>query len=235
MGMSGKGLQLVVTGTGRCGTKFTNRVLRSVGIHAEQQFIFRPGRGGPGSPETDPKLVELVTVEDIRYRVAAYKASQWGPQADTSWLAAPYLDIPEMEGVTTVHLVRHPRKVINSLVKCEVFEDRDRYGLYTDFAHRWVPEMHNMSTPIERAGMFYLRWNEMIEGRADFFWNIESDRLGLLDLLGIPWEGCEVFNEIGYNKRGGPFVDCKLEDFRPWLRKDLLEMGERYGYEWPGD
>jgi hypothetical protein len=236
MDTNGNGLSLIVTGTGRCGTKFINRVLRSVGVHAEHQFIFRPGRGGPGSRETGPDCpLELVTVDDIRYRVRQYQQSQWGPQAETSWLAAPYMKIPEMKEMVTVHLVRHPKQVIDSLVKCQVFEHRERYGLYYDFAHYWVPEMAGMDTDIERAGIFYVRWNQMIEGHADIFWNVEADRLGLLDLLGIPWEGHEVFNEIGYNGRTGPFVDCQLEDFRPTLRRELLDMAGRYGYEWGND
>lgn len=233
MATRGRGLSLVVTGTGRCGTKFTSKVLESVGVHTMHQFIFRPGRGGPGSPEVLPELTELVTVEDIRYRVKGYKASKWGPQAETSWLAAPYLDVPEMRGVVRVHLVREPRKVINSLVKCEVFERRDRYGLYTDFAYHWVPQMRQESTPIRRAGRFYVNWNRMIEPHADIFWNVEADRVGLLDLLGIPWEGCDVFNETNYNWRTGPAIDCSLADFDEPLLSELKQITGEYGYEWP--
>lgn len=226
------GLCLVVTGTGRCGTKFTSKVLESAGLSVKHQFIFRPGRGGPGSPEVLPELTELVTVEDIQYRLNAYKASDWGPEAETSWLAAPYLKLPEMAGIVTVHLVRHPKKVIDSLVKCEVFENRHRYGLYTDFAHYWVPEMKQEPTPIARAGRFYVNWNRIIEGWTNIFWNIEADRLGLLDLLGVHYDGRDIFNQIGYNGRGGPAIDCDLDDFGPKLRAEILQIAREYGYEW---
>lgn len=233
MATNGNGLWLVVTGPGRCGTKFTNRVLQSVGLTTGHQFIFRPGRGGPGSPEVLPELKELVTVGDLRHRVKAYKASEWGPQAETSWLAVPYLDLPEMDDITTVHLVREPRKVINSLVKCQVFEARNRYGLYYDFAHHWVPEMRDLDTAIQRAGMFYLRWNEMAEGRCDHFWNVEKDVTGLLDALGIDYAGRDIFDDTSYNQRGGPFVDCGLDDFPEPLRGELENMAYCYGYQWP--
>lgn len=228
--MGTNGLWLVVTGTGRCGTKFTNMVLNGAGISAKQQFIFRPGRGGPGSPEVLPELSELVTVDDIRYRVKAYKASDWGPQAETSWLAAPYLGLPEMGDIVKVHLVRHPKRVIDSLVKVQVFERRDRYGLYTNFAYHWVPEMREIAgSAKERAALFYLLWNEMAEQGADHFWRVEDGPAGMLDMLGIEYEG-PLFDDTSYNGRLGPHVDTRLTDLEPWLAEELLAMAERYGY-----
>lgn len=174
-------------------------------------------------------------MDDVRYRVNAYKASEWGPQADTSWLAVPYLNLPEMQDIAKVHLVRHPRKVINSLVKVEVFERRDRYGLYTDFAYHWVPEMRGETSAKERAAMFYLCWNELAEQGADYFWRVEDGPHGMLDMLDIPHEGKDVFNVVGYNGRGGPLVNTRLEDLRPGLQDDVLEMCGRYGYDWADD
>lgn len=232
--MDDRGLWLVVTGTGRCGTKFTNKVLGSISLKCMHQGVFRPGRGGPGSPEVDPGLVELVTVADVKQRVATQKAGRWGWVAETSWLAAPYLGIEEMEGITVVHLVRHPKKVIDSLVKCQVFEVRERYGLYYDFAYHWVPQMRYLKTPEERAAEFYVKWNNIIEPYADVFWRVEDGPEGLLDKLGLDYEGYELFNNTRYNTRGGTPGDVQPEKLHPMLADELLSMTERYGYEWPG-
>jgi hypothetical protein len=232
--VSDLGLWLVVTGTGRCGTKFMSKVLGSVGVNCTHQQIFRPSRGGPGSPEVLPSLTELCTVEDVRRRVATQKGGCWGWEAESSWLAPPFLGIPEMEDVTVVHLVRHPKRTIDSLVKVEVFEARDRYGLYYDFAYEHVPEMRGQGTPKRRAAAFWVQWNRMVEPHADVTWRVEQDPRGLLDLLGIGYEGKEVYGDTTCNGRGGPRVDVKLGDLGPALRDEVLDAAARYGYEWSG-
>jgi hypothetical protein len=139
-----------------------------------------------------------------------------------------------MAGVKVVHLLRDPKKVIDSLVKVQVFEERKRYGLYVDFAYYHVPAMHREDTPQKRAARFYVEWNRMIEPYADFSWQVEGDVRVLLDRLGIEHRGRDVFNDTAYNGRGGPTSDVQPEDFGGYLRRDLREIVWDYGYEWPG-
>lgn len=221
-----RGLWLVVTGTGRCGTKFVSEVLNSVGVKCTHQGLFQPHMPWSHDPPT------LITPEEMGRQVAGLRQARHGWEAESSWCAAPFLGLPEMEGVTVVHVVRHPKRTIDSLVKVEVFEERKRYGQYVDFAYEHAPEMREQGTRQRRAAAFYVAWNRMIEPHADVFWRVEDDPRGLLDRLGVSYEGKEIYNDTTCNGRGGPRSDVRLADFGPALRADLLEMAGRYGYEW---
>jgi len=212
-------LDLVVTGTGRCGTGFASRWLTSAGIPCghEQFYYFR---GLPAAME--------------RLRLQAPELV-----AEASWMAAPFLDSAPLAGAAIIHLVRHPRGVIESNLRAPT----SRAPAYWKFLVEHCPEADARETVQDRAAAKWIYWNRRIEkaldGRRSFTWRIEDGELDLLRWLfheGLadpddfnPWE---LFDHRTYNHKAGEEKKARLTDLAPDLRAELqVEMG-RYGYEW---
>lgn len=208
---------LLGTGTGRCGTGYFARVLSSVGVQCSHEGVF-----GPDSHEQ--------TMERIATRIDPAN-TWWGWEAESSWLAAPYLGLPELEGVTVVHLVRHPKKVIDSQMRIRAFEGK--HPRFHEWQMRHLPELEGLP-PLHQAALFYVRWNQMIEPHADIRWQIEGGILRLLDMLDIDWHDKEIYQDRRHNSRAGwGQSDVDLDGLPEPLRSDLQEITTRYGYQWP--
>jgi hypothetical protein len=86
----------VVTGTARSGTMFTAAVLAGLGLHVGHEDVF-----GPRSRSFDG----------------------WhGRHGDVSWLAAPFLG--DVGDALVMHQLRHPLRVVRSLVGMRFMADR---------------------------------------------------------------------------------------------------------------
>jgi FkbM family methyltransferase len=159
------------------------------------------------------------------------KNPQWGWEADASWLATPFLDRSEIDALTVVQLVRHPKLVIDSHLRLML------YCLRLDPFYKWMaeyaPGLAHCHTPENRAALWYVILNEMCEKRTDIRHRIEDSDIDLLDALGIEYAGKMLFDNKKYNSRYGfgP-SDVQLDDISQPLRDRLIEMSERYGYEW---
>jgi hypothetical protein len=208
-----RGFWLLATGTGRCGTGYFARVLNSTGMQCSHEGLFRTDHPA----ETRRRIQERID------------NAWWGWEAESSWLAAPHLWRPEMEGMTVVHLVREPKKVIDSQMRIRAFDRED--DTFYRWQLRWLPELAEME-PVERAVYFYVKWNAMIEPFASLRWRIEDDVCGLLSLLEVDTDGKELFDDKRYNSRAGfRSSDVDLDGLREPLRSALRKTGERYGYE----
>lgn len=190
-------LKYLITGTGRCGTGYMAQVFKSAGVPCGHEAVF--SYDGPG------------------------EHGDW--QADSSWLAAPFL--PGLEDTTIIHLVRDPRKIIESLVSVRVLSNDTPYSR---FAFEHLPYLRDWARPEEQAAQFYLGWNRMIEPYADVRHRVEDDPFLLLDALLIDCDD-PLFEDTAYNHRPEypPYeLDWLALDSR--LRDELAEMGQRYGY-----
>lgn len=228
-----RGLWLIITGSGRCGTGYIAKVLTSAGVKCTHEGVFHPNRD-PDGPIVPPGLVRD---DEIKRRIRLNRDNvAWGWQAESSWLAAPYLDLPDVEEMTIMHLVRHPKKVIDSQMRMRAFEGGDVGGNFWPFILEHMPELATIEDEFVRAGYFYVEWNRRIEAHADIFWRVEDDARNLLDKLGIDWQGKKLFGCKRYNHRAGwrP-SDVDLSDINRPLRDELVKMTESYGYEWPAD
>jgi hypothetical protein len=206
--------QIIITGTGHNGTRFVSKVLQSVGVGCTHEEVFH-----------------LRGWEFAREVLAKRKAHpEWGWRAESSFLAAPFLDKPEMQAMTVVHLVRRPKDVIESYVRMSLYEPVHR--LYVEWMAQFIPEIWDWSTPEQRAAYWYVAVNEMIEPHADLFHRAEDDPRGLLDALGIAWQGKRLYENTRCNTKRwyGP-ADANLDELPEPLRGRLSEMTERYGYE----
>ena len=100
----------VVTGCARSGTTYMGALLAGLGVRIGHEAVFGPRtRGFDG----------------------------WHDQnGDSSWLAAPFLD--QIGDALVFHQVRHPLKVVRSLVGVRFFADRGPLFLHGDDAYTRV-------------------------------------------------------------------------------------------------
>jgi len=207
-------MDILITGTGRCGTGYISQVLTSAGVPCTHEQVFTT-RGWD------------FALECIRLRK---EHPEWGWLAESSWLAVPFLDRPELVDMRVVHLVRHPKAVMDSNLKLRYFSG----SLYeTNFMRPYLPELDDWPLPEHKAACWYLRMNELCEARADVFHRVEDDPRLLLDKLGIDHAGKPIYANTSYNTRPGIPSDVDLDTLPDRLRDRLFEMTMRYGYDWP--
>lgn len=97
----------VVTGCARSGTTYMGTVLAGLGLRIGHEAVFGP-------------------------RTRSFEG--WGDRhGDSSWLAAPFLG--EIGDALVFHQVRHPLKVVRSLVGVRFFADRGAMFLHGDDAY----------------------------------------------------------------------------------------------------
>ena len=217
--------RLIVTGTGRCGTGYAAHWLSSAGLQTghEALFMFRG-------------------IDAAMKRAAMFRQFK----ADSSWMAAPYLDHPFLESVPVVHQMRSPKQVIESWVRKSTAEHTPRYWQFVT-AH--APEVGEQEREIDQFAARYVLWTEMIEAKLKerpldsvYLWRIEEGEEGEEGLIG--WltdhqildprtlDRSGLFPDKSYNHKGGDPVDVQLEDIsEPW-RSRLAAICEKYGYEW---
>lgn len=85
-------VELIVTGTGRCGTGYAAKMLTACGLPTGHKDLYNPKVLYAGAPETTA-----------------------GMPGESSWLAAP--DVPVLpQRIKVVHIVRDPLEVVRSMV-----------------------------------------------------------------------------------------------------------------------
>jgi hypothetical protein len=153
-------------------------------------------------------------------------------QADSSWLAVPFLD--RLPDARAIHLVRHPQLVIPSLLKIRLFEDVPPREIrpYAAFAYRHLPSCapENWSTALERATQFYIGWNEAITKRRPDarIVRVEDAPDGILRAAEIEAHGDLYDND--HANTAGYTAPLMLEELPDMMRADLLALMEEYGY-----
>lgn len=198
-------MKYLITGAARSGTGYIAQVLRSAGVHCGHEDVF--SHWG------------LEHIEGL--------AETW--EADSSWLAAPFLEESFLDGTTIVHLVRRPRDTLESLTLTAIVHNRD--SPYFKFARRYLPSLGQYTGRILQVVHFYVEWNKLIEPHADVFHRVEDEPGMLLQNLGIDYEGKQLFDDKKYNTHGRKGLDIDVGSLPDELRTRLLEMERRYGYE----
>lgn len=230
-------LKVIVTGTGRCGTVFMANLLTSLGWPCGHEAIFGPDGleharrvlSGVSGPENSPisRLGEVLS-EDMDI------------VGDSSYMAAPFLR--EFE-TTVVHVVRNPFPVVASLMggvfrnftaaRPTDFEDIPDHINYETFIYENLPDMGRDMPQLDRACLFYIRWNEMIEssGKVDLLHRIEDSPDRIRKMFGGP---ADFYSASGCNS----FADSSkkwtmLQVETKSIRRDLKDIMKRYGYKIP--
>jgi hypothetical protein len=231
-------LQYVVTGTGRSGTVYLANLLTKCGLPCGHECIFTPW----GLEEALARLQGRSAVQ-----VSAMSVESCGDWfqgagdvvADSSYMAAPFLDPAVLRDARIIHVVRHPMDVINSFViGLNYFQQWIPPDAWHWFIYTHVPELRLDYHPLERAALYYIRWNRMIEARSAgkpyFFCQVEDITRQFFDYLG---RRCDDENLLAARKVNGR-MDGKpayaFEDIPSApIRRELADLAERYGYPLP--
>lgn len=97
-------------------------------------------------------------------------------KSEASWMAAPF--IKELAGKTKIiHLVRHPLKVINSLIGIK-FWNLDVHKIYRTFLQKFCPDTTG-TNPIEQSLIYWYKWNKKIS-------DLNIPRIRLEDIMNKP-------------------------------------------------
>lgn len=228
---------MIVTGTGRCGTVFMSNVLTSIGWPCGHEAIFGP-EGLGRAKEVIKGSLPAENSEISRHGDVLSEGMNL--VGDSSYMAAPFLR--EFDALV-VHLVRNPIPVVASLTggffrnftrnQPTEFEDAPDHIRYESFIYKHVPELSGDMPQLDRACLFYLRWNGMIEssGRVDIRHRVEDPAERVLKL---------------FSHEGDCFSDTRCNSFadssRRWslnqienqeIRSEIKDMMKRYGYAEP--
>lgn len=217
-------LKYLITGTGRCGTKFVSQLLTSAGVTCGHESIFSI------DIKDQPTLL-----------------------ADSSWLAAPSI-LSLNKDCKIIHLVRDPIKVISSLMKIRFFalptamvgDSRwfQQYE-YTKFVYKQFPGITTQHKELDKCVSFYICWNflieEMLKTRryATIRYKIEDvdeDPKKFLTDIGVDPGDKELFNNkkadvVGHHEF--KYCEYTLADIKNnTLKKSLLSLAKEYGYNY---
>jgi hypothetical protein len=128
----------LVTGPPRAGTLYVTELLRRCGRDAHHERVF--------------------TATGVFF-------GRW-TGTEVSWLAAPYVSRPWMDGIPVTHLTRHPEPVFRSLLHNGFtdFEAWDGVSQWRHFTLAHTPEAYWPADSQERAVTVLEAWASMMEG-----------------------------------------------------------------------
>lgn len=233
-------IKYLVTGTGRCGSVFLSRLLTSLGIMCGHEAIF----DFQGLDTARLRLAHKATIETSHcssVNVLTNKPIEnWhvaeATIAESSYLAAPFLRIPELKDTKIIHLVRDPFKVIESQVfDYHFFSSTDPVmQKYLNFIYKHIPEIKLEQTEIDKSVKFYIEWNKLIEETAipENYIRIrieDQPSIELFNFLNI--EPKECFNNKKINSWKKSTQKFDLNDItNKNLIFELIDLKIKYGY-----
>jgi len=156
-------------------------------------------------------------------------------EADSSYMAVPYLNQPWMQNVKVLHIVRHPIEVVSSFLL-----DLDYFKSYRTNYEKWIlyqlPSIEQFDTQLERVCYYYIQWNKMIETSCKdrpYFRHRVEDPLSdeffkFLDVKPKPTYDNNKSNSMRKNRHFG--ADISLTGA---LGDEFLDLIFRYGYVLP--
>jgi len=235
-------LKYLITGTGRSGTVYMARLFTSVGILCGHETIFDNQGIDVAkrrlSGEVDLILSECSTTK-FNPETDTCENICWHPNvnnivADSSYMAAPFLNDEIFNSTSVIHVVRNPLNVINSFCnKLNYFEKTDPTDQYEQFIFNYAPELKMNMPQYDRAALFYIRWNQMIEiNNPNFVFKIEDNTDLVLEFLKIT-SGTECYKDTNTNvfKKSKDEVFSKFSQIESVeIKSELIKMASKYGY-----
>jgi hypothetical protein len=230
-------LSFIVTGTPRSGTVFMARLLTSFNVPCGHEAYFHEN--------TKPEQLDLDKIPKLSY-VSTYnlvqrkKLPKWVDEtklvADSSYLAAPLLNLPDVAKVPVIHVVRNPLKVISSIFfDLEYFQNNEPMNSFEEFIYVYLPQVFTCKTKLERVCEFWMGWNKMIRS------SIHSPRPYLLHQIEsgpnkelIKFLKCnptlEPFNDVKINSWNKRTKDFTLDDIPENCKVSFLAFAREMGY-----
>jgi predicted nucleic-acid-binding Zn-ribbon protein len=233
-------LKYIVTGTGRCGTVYVAKLLSSIGIPCTHEAIFQ--HDGLNKALERLNGQNTLDVSEIS-KLASYEEEEKGISwfngnnkilAESSYMAAPFLDHEYFKDVTVIHVIRKPMRVINSFVSgLGYFKGNSLYGEakeYHEFIYKHIPRLRESLPPQDRAALYYIKWNEMIKQKAQnyFLYRIEHPPTKLLKFIGLQrnnyYTNTQSNHKIGLSEEFTRFSQIKTKD----IREELINYYSNY-------
>lgn len=233
----------LVTGTGRCGTVYMARFLTSLGINCGHEAIF----DHQGLP------VAIQRLNGQEEKIQTSRCSRWNHvtkedsdgwfvplniQAESSYMAAPYLDEPVLDGVKIIHLVRNPLEVLSSWVLDVRFFDPETTSIehFRNFIYSHIPIIKEEKTEIEKACRYLIEWNKLIEKTKRDKILVQIEDFPYVDLLNFLDDEIDIskIKELK-NKRINSWKkrrhDLMLSDIpNGQTKEDFVKQMSKYGY-----
>lgn len=232
-------LKCLITGTGRSGTVYMARLLTSLGLICGHESIFDwNGLDAATLRLNGEHPPQLSYASQNAYENGQHKPlEKWLPnlnwiQAESSYLAAPFLKTDLLKDVPIIHVARDPVKVVNSFCNfIGYFKNSTPSNKYEEFIYRQLPELTIEMPAYDRCSLFWVRWNNMVENASPvLFHRVEDGPRKVMEFLGLEGEPFDddTINTYRQNSSDQFFID-KIKSKE--IRDQFLETGKRYGYK----
>ncbi len=231
--------KILVVGAGRSGTGFMSKVITAAGIPCGHEKVFG---------------TKTLSVWGVDMRIALHRAM--GPidweeyQAESSWLAVPWLSVLDPKQIAMVWVVRNPLKCAASFRRIGMF-DPDAHGTghapYLNTVLQFAPGVFRYKPWLGRFAAYWTIWNEVCADRCPTTIQIEGlglERLGFLCRCAGFFLDDEVLERAlgsvpsDYNSRGNAAQDepVTLEQVEEALDDEymferFLSVAEYAGYD----
>lgn len=233
-------IDFIITGTGRCGTVYMAKVLTQMGIPCGHESIFDYAGIDKATSILDDK--SLTQTSDVSQRSGHYVDVET-IRAESSYLAAPFLEHKLIENIPVIHVTRHPLKVISSFInEANYFKKDKRLNEYEQFIYTHLPELKQYPTQLLKTMYYYIRWNQLIFDSCLHrpYFRIqaeEKDLTALAKFIGANLDCPEAYN-VSRNTnswRNGKDHTLDWSDLPPNhpLTVMLFNTALRYGYDAP--
>lgn len=241
-----KNLNYIVTGCGRSGTVFLARLLTSIGIPCGHESIFdyngldAAKRRLSGEEQASLSFVSIY--DKPNNKIIDPHVNPALIEADSSYLSAPYLNDELFSNTKIIHVVRNPIKVVNSFTNYMHYFANPSHPeftghLYEGFIHYHVPDLYQNLTQYERACLYWVKWNQMIEenskGKEYLLWRVEDEIKPLLDFVyKSDVDPNTIYNDKTANtfvKNGPQFCLDSMKDSP--IKKQFIALMKKYKYK----
>ena len=198
-------INILVTGTGRCGTGYMSKLLTSAGLLCGHEEII----------SFLVNLIRLINNEKF---------------AESSWHAAPLLHLPFFNETTIIHAVRNPLHTIQSLIGTKFFIDK---GFHYWYVVQFLPELKTLS-PDKAPFYYFIEWTKLILKYEDneryFRHKVEDEPVPLIEQLN--GDTTNLFKNKKYNTiwEGERPKELTTNEIPVEYKNEFLELSERIGY-----
>lgn len=230
-------LKYVVTGTGRCGTLFFANLLTSMNIPCSHEAVFT--HNGLSFAKDVLQGTQKAKNSDLSNLILNQPCDNIANiVADSSYMAAPFLRDFNFD---VIHLVRNPIDVVSSFIgkafnyfadnKPTHNPDLPNNIFYENFIWQILPELSEETTQIDRACLYYIRWNQIIENsnKTKIFIRIEDGTQKIKNFFNFSGNcygnnKCNSFKEHSLN---WSFSQIK----NPKIKKQMIDIAKKYRYQ----
>lgn len=240
-------LDYLITGTGRCGTVYCAKFLTAAGIPCGHEAVFdyqgfavalKRLNGDAPLALSDASQMRVHPDGSIT-RLATYVDLEQ-LRADSSYLAAPFLDHERLKDTQVIHVVRHPVSVIQSFCfYLDYFQGHmphpanDITRRYEFFIYTALPELMNYDlSVVERCALYYVKWNRLIHdklrNRSHLFLKIEDASVKLGDYLGRSAPSVQKDENTFYKKTARKFTLADIQS--KYVLDELTSYAKEIGY-----